>query len=381
MNGGLVGLVGLQGVGKSSALLAIEVGRMLLQNDEYRKTHKSGDAPNLGIDIVRFKWRRESELLPSLLNNTHEASAEFHRERLHDLMEIVKANFPHLISEDLEKNPTRLNPNWAAKMLGKQTIRMQQQASWLKMLRKKRVILIDTPDYSKTDRRLMAKDLDEIYWLWNALSQTSSTEDENKPNIVVAVQKEMFHGHFFFDKMIRVELEPLSPEQMLDAYKKRFKTTQPFTEEGLLTVARISRGIFRRFLRYITLTLTLWERSYSNSQPTISPDIVKEAVPVERLEEDMELELSELFPKHSELGRQAVRLLMHLEESGPQKQSELVEQLDMERYALSRLLGRLELYKHVTRKREGTDTIVSLRGWQPAPEVSTKSEKTAELVA
>ena len=99
------------------------------------------------------------------------------------------------------------------------------------------------------------------------------------------------------------------------------------------------------------------------------------------MEEDMELELSELFPKHSELGRQAVRLLMHLEESGPQKQSELVEQLDMERYTLSRLLGRLELYKHVTRKRKGTDTIVSLRGWQPAPEVPAKNEETAQLVA
>jgi len=99
------------------------------------------------------------------------------------------------------------------------------------------------------------------------------------------------------------------------------------------------------------------------------------------LEEDMELELSELFPKHSELGRQAVRLLMHLEESGPQKQSELVEQLDLERYALSRLLARLELYKHVTRKRERTDTIVSLKGWQPAPKLSTKNEETAQLVA
>ena len=89
------------------------------------------------------------------------------------------------------------------------------------------------------------------------------------------------------------------------------------------------------------MTLRLWEVNYSKSRATIDSDIVKEAVTVERLEEDMELELSELFPKHSELGRQAVRLLMHLEESGPQKQSELVEQLDMERYTLSRLLGRL----------------------------------------
>lgn len=53
-------------------------------------------------------------------------------------------------------------------------------------------------------------------------------------NFVLAIQKEMFHDHFFFDKMLRVELEPLAPEQMLDAYKQRFKSTEPFTEEVCL---------------------------------------------------------------------------------------------------------------------------------------------------
>jgi hypothetical protein len=31
-------------------------------------------------------------------------------------------------------------------------------------------------------------------------------------NIVVAIQKEMFRDHFFFDKMDKIELEPLQPE-------------------------------------------------------------------------------------------------------------------------------------------------------------------------
>jgi len=75
--------------------------------------------------------------------------------------------FPHLISQELEKNPDRLNPEWAAARLGRSAIRGLQQNSWLNMLRKKKLILIDTPDCSKTDRRLMAKDLDETYWLWN----------------------------------------------------------------------------------------------------------------------------------------------------------------------------------------------------------------------
>ena len=48
MSGGIIGLVGLQGIGKSSALLAILSGRMLLQHEEYRKAHESGDPPDLG---------------------------------------------------------------------------------------------------------------------------------------------------------------------------------------------------------------------------------------------------------------------------------------------------------------------------------------------
>ena len=72
---------------------------------------------------------------------------------------------------------------------------------------------------------------------------------------MLAIQKEMFHDHFFFDKMEKVELEPLRPEQMVEVYRKRFKAIEPFTEDALLTLGRMSRGIFRRFLRYIALTL------------------------------------------------------------------------------------------------------------------------------
>jgi len=42
-NGGIIGLVGFQGVGKSSALLAIAGGRMLLQQEGYPKAHESGE--------------------------------------------------------------------------------------------------------------------------------------------------------------------------------------------------------------------------------------------------------------------------------------------------------------------------------------------------
>jgi uncharacterized membrane protein len=118
----------------------------------------------------------------------------------------------------------------------------------------------------------------------------------------------------------------------------------------------MSRGIFRRFLRYITLTL---QYSESRGRKIIDTGTVKDAVTVMRLAEDMELELAELFPKQSDLRLQAVRLLMHLKESGPKKQSELVEELGLEDYAMSRLLAKLELHRYIVRRREGTDKIVS----------------------
>jgi DNA-binding transcriptional ArsR family regulator len=221
----------------------------------------------------------------------------------------------------------------------------------------KRLILIDTPDYSKTDKRAMARDLSEIYWLWNTLLRTSV----KKPNLIVAIQKEMFGGHFFFDKMFKIELEPLEPPELVKAYLGHFGSFKPFSEEALSLLARMSRGIFRRFLRYITLSLDLWEGQYRRMSSIIGPEVVKEAVTLERLSEDMELELLPLFPRHSDLRLLAVQLLLMLEEHDPQKQTNLVKQLEIEPFTMSRLLAKLESNGYVTRVRDGTDKVVSLK--------------------
>jgi len=358
MKAGIIGLVGLQGVGKSSALRAL---------------HNSTKS-----ESILFKWRRHRELYRSLLDGSHEASEDFLREYWRRLRErpSAKLSSPVPRESDLRKRllsieeemklvevDTKIldDPDFrigqpelesAEGELSRDALRTLQETTWLEMLQNNKTVLIDTPDYSKTDRRLMAKDLQEIYWLWLNLAKS-----DNAPNIVLAIQKEMFTGHFFFDKMQKIELEPLQPEAMLEAYKRRFATTDPFTDQALLTLARMSRGIFRRFLRYITLTLDLWQTRSEPREPVDSAT-VKDAVTVDRLAEDMELELVELFPKQSDLRIQAVRLLMHLEESGPQKQSELAERLGMEDYAISRLLAKLELNRYISRTRSGTDKIV-----------------------
>ena len=114
------------------------------------------------------------------------------------------------------------------------------------------------------------------------------------------------------------------------------------------------------FLRYITLTLALWE-TRPEPRRLVDSATVKEAVTIERLTEDMERELAELFPRQDDLRLQAVRLLMHLEESGPRKQTMLAEESGMEGYAMSRLLAKLELHRYIIRRRERAEKIVALQ--------------------
>ena len=387
MNGGIFGLVGFQGVGKSGALQAIFRSRIeQVHRQRAEGPDAKGPVPGHAYRIVLFKWRRESELFRSLLNGSHEAYESFLSEYLPELLERSSTTRApaassrsgllyklSLLEEETKALTSRLaaegDPKFYAsgaaleevgrleRKFDRATLGKLRESAWLRMLRRSETILIDTPDYSKTDRRVMAKDLQGVYWLWNTFASSSSSSIP--PNIVLAIQKEMFHDHFFFDKMEKVELEPLKPEQMVEAYRKRFKAIEPFTEDALLTLGRMSRGIFRRFLRYIMLTLDLWQTRREH-RGRIDTTVVEEAVTVERLAEDMELELVELFPKQSDLRLQAVRLLMHLEESGRKKQTELVEELGMEDYAMSRLLARLELHRYVARRREGTDKLVSL---------------------
>jgi len=279
------------------------------------------------------------------------AESGSHLQRAQALLQDLEKKYPWAVQVDNEE-----------KRLGKTRVESTRKIVWCDMLSEKHSILIDMPDYSKTDRRMMAKDLEEIYWLWQSLNRSKHrfADPTPPPNIVIAIQKEMFGGHFFFDKMQKIELHPLQPETMVEAYKRRFKNTDPFTPDALLTLARMSRGIFRRFLRYIMLTLDLWEEKQRPGVGRIDAETVREAVTMEQLAEDMELELADLFPKHSDLRWSAVRLLLLLEERGERKQSELADSLGVEDYALSRLLTKLEASRYITRRRTGNDKIVSL---------------------
>lgn len=145
------------------------------------------------------------------------------------------------------------------------------------------------------------------------------------PNFVIVLQKEMFYEegqvpNYFLGKMDIVTLDPFTPMELLEAYRLQFNTLNPFNAHALLQVARMSRGIFRRYLRYIQLVLE--DCIARDLKGEITLEIVKEAVPLEELEKDWHLELGRIFKSHL-VQRQAFGLVMHLMGNGPKLQKEI----------------------------------------------------------
>jgi hypothetical protein len=149
MSGGIIGLVGLQGVGKSSALLDILSYKRILDREAWREKHGCYPSWAHRDDPVWFKWRRETELFPCLLDGTHEASEVF----LRHYKEVLYSELTHYrhLRTDEDFNPQNLKIDWAEAKLGKAMTKKLREISWQAVLGDKTTILIDTRDYSKTD--------------------------------------------------------------------------------------------------------------------------------------------------------------------------------------------------------------------------------------
>jgi|SRR5208282_1086469 len=350
----LIGLVGAQGVGKSSALTALHQGLPGMLT------------PRAGR--VQFKWRKPPELYDTLLDTDlrREYILQYLKRLVNELMRptvyfrlnredraelsIFIKQLGNYTSDNESGEP---NLRLAEQLLGARRISKFRQEAWLQIISSKDLIMIDTPDYSKTDKRRMDNDLNEIYWLWNSLASKSRA-----PKLIIAIQKEMFHDHFFLDKMQTIELKPLSTKQILKAYRKRFRTFSPFTEEAITLLAKMSRGIFRRFLRYITLTLDLWDSKHQKSPSIIDVSLVKQAVTIDHLTNAMENELTPLFRNSSQQRTLAVKTVMLLWEHNEMKQSALATQLEIAPATISRILTTLENAKYITHRYDGKEKII-----------------------
>jgi len=301
-------------------------------------------------------------------------------------------HFKHMLrdGEEPEKHPwestTLPTPEEVLRILNKKLGKKYVSDDFLDYVSSMKVFLLDLPDYTKHTMTYMNRDLSNIQSFWEKMIDANA--DGFFPNIVLFIQKELFHGHFFFGKCDVFEIRSFKPEELVDYYKRKFKDYLPFTEEALTEIACLSRGIFRRFKKYILICLDNWYdlldsnkitvphetkeknmdklvslsyNSLENNMKTIVLDDIKEWVTLDQLVKDMELELYDLFPKSKELLKSSVIMLRFLREHGPTSQLFLTAKLfDGYKMGCSRMLKKLEVYGYVKSQKEGKQKIWSL---------------------
>jgi hypothetical protein len=194
--------------------------------------------------------------------------------------------------------------------------------------------------------------------------------DKGVPNIVIMLQKEALPLHFFLGKMSYFELKPWDPEELVAAYegflKEKFQQnlgTYPFTREALLEIAFLSRGIFRKFKEYIAACFdaVLSTDNGFNVDRIITLEDVKTAITTEKLTQDMELTLCELWPRNKDNRIYAVKVLKFLRENGPTPQKVLATEIfDGNLMLCSRVLNKLGDHGFLKMEKKGVEKIWSV---------------------
>lgn len=150
-----------------------------------------------------------------------------------------------------------------------------------------KTFLIDMPDYSKSNANALVHDVTAIQEFWQSL------KNREHIHIVIAIQKELLlkAPNFFWSKTDRYEIQPLTTQQLIDAYKLSNPGVPVFEPEALQLLAELSRGIFRRFKRYTKLTI----EANDEMAPPISRDLVEKTITEEEIFQDLDQELEGIF--------------------------------------------------------------------------------------
>jgi hypothetical protein len=210
--------------------------------------------------------------------------------------------------------------------------------------------LIDLPDYDRSNISKLRKQLDAFQELWESRIVSHEGGYLQNVNIVFFFQKELFYGHFWLGKLDTYEIKPLSSEELISCYKRNFGSTFPFHEEALKTLALLSRGIFRRFKKYVRMCL---ENYFEADIDVVKPENVRQWVTLNQLIEDAELEFMTIFPKEREHCMLSVQTLRLLSEKGPLPQQQIVDEVfDGAEMKASRVLNKLETYQYIKGKGE-----------------------------
>jgi hypothetical protein len=383
----LIGVVGVQGAGKSAAMRAL--AKRLANEDGFGPDHVVAvKVPETGgfINALRSvfdygggPYREEFLLLikEKVVNElkfdpvfAHRARRLAHRAGKSEmLLEISQLSAVRTHQE------VAIVSSWLSDLMPRRVVRELEAKALQLLIEQQHAILIDMPDYPKHDRRLIARDLDDIQGLWNRLMAK-----KNDVSLVVFIQKETFNhaDHFLYGKMDLTDLLPFTSAQLLEAYARKWGGYAPFTEDSLQYIAKMSRGIFRRFKRYIGLAVETWIAEGAQVDVSSAPiglEVVKKSVTNEEVMRDMDKELDGIFRKREqkEKALELIRVLSepHIREEQAKAagvkslkemlrsdadpipdgiaQSELAEKLDLNEMAISRLVRELEQHGYIKR--------------------------------
>lgn len=196
-------------------------------------------------------------------------------------------------------------------------------------------LLIDLPDYEAGGGGRMRRHLDAIGKFWY---ESRYGYRYKLLKMVVAVQKELFRDHYILGKGLVFELRPLTPEELVDFYFRKFDySIAPFDGDSLELVGRMSWGIFRRFMRYVRLCV---QDMLERGAETVGVDDVRKIITRDVLGRDMDLELSG-FIRGSERSL-AVAAICALMADGEMNQKDLAARLGVTQGMAKRLLVKLE---------------------------------------
>jgi hypothetical protein len=341
----LLAITGLQGTGKTIGL------KMLASAME-----------EAGHAIVCFKWTKD--WLEQLMEN--EELRKIYREeclenafyqatnRKKSLLQVAAS-----MTQDLRSSKTPSDV--MEKIVGKTKCRELKKEALLSFFICRRFIFIDMPDYSKSDSRFMSVDFDELQALWNSIIENSYADSE--ATIIVTMQKELSKGkHFFLGKFDLTELPFLEPQELIETYRKKFESIEPFAEETLDLIAKLSRGVFRRFQKYCRLTIEEFLVT-GNKEPPITIEYAERAITETVIFNDMELEMFDKF-KNEGQRKLAVEVLSFLAKKRNKEvsQKEIAEALDTNEMSVSRIVHVLVQEKYITRNRIEHGWLIKIAG-------------------
>jgi hypothetical protein len=360
----LIGIVGVQGVGKTATMQAIqaELVRRGLDHDRViaTKMPESGGL-TAGLKTAFNPPDADYSRLEDLLGQVM-ADRLFHDSIL---QQRVRSRANHAGDTELAEEVEKINATFdetdvmkLRTLIPQRIVRELEAEALGRLLESQKVIMIDMPDYPKHDRRLIAHDLDDVQVLWNRLIMHPDVTSD--ASIVVFIQKETFNhaDHFFYGKMEITDLAPLTTAQLMGAYTRKWEGSAPFTEEALQYVAKISRGIFRRFKRYIALALGAWIEERPSDTGPIDLVFVKACVTEDELMRDLRKELEGIFKNREQSERAARILKLVSDQKKGISQKDAAEKLELNEMAVSRVARELEEHGYIKRTTRYRDALV-----------------------